>query len=158
MPLHPTHITAMLCRTWEKTHPITNLFPFTCSSQASFDLPTATKFDPYTPRISLDSIKVTATQAFTAALKEHLTEILTQPVEARLLTLQPSECAGTFEVGDFTFGGIWWKYNEANHITEFNTDIVASGEFKSIKSIFIDAVLWWWTNCLKLVYIIISLV
>ncbi|KAM9363273.1 E3 ubiquitin/ISG15 ligase TRIM25-like [Symphorus nematophorus] len=57
--------------------------------QASFDLPRVVKFDPHTPRISLDSKKVMATQAFAAALKEHLTEIFTQPVEARLLTLKP---------------------------------------------------------------------
>ncbi|XP_044044670.1 E3 ubiquitin/ISG15 ligase TRIM25-like isoform X2 [Siniperca chuatsi] len=61
--------------------------------QASFDLPSAANFDPYTPRISLDSKKVTATQGFAAALKEHLTEILKQPVEARLPILKPGECA-----------------------------------------------------------------
>ncbi|XP_045904477.1 E3 ubiquitin/ISG15 ligase TRIM25-like isoform X4 [Micropterus dolomieu] len=62
--------------------------------QASFDLPQAASFDPHTPRISLDSKKVTATQGFAAALKEYLTELLKQPVEARLLTLKPGECAG----------------------------------------------------------------
>ncbi|XP_075947263.1 E3 ubiquitin/ISG15 ligase TRIM25-like isoform X1 [Anarhichas minor] len=50
----------------------------------------ATKFkDPSAPRITLDSKKVTATQAFSALLKEYLTEILKQPVEARLLILKP---------------------------------------------------------------------
>ncbi|KAM9362899.1 E3 ubiquitin/ISG15 ligase TRIM25-like [Symphorus nematophorus] len=57
--------------------------------QASYDLPPSTNFEPYTPRISLDSKKVSATQAFAAALKEHLTEIFKQPVEARLLKLKP---------------------------------------------------------------------
>ncbi|XP_074483828.1 E3 ubiquitin/ISG15 ligase TRIM25-like isoform X2 [Sebastes fasciatus] len=57
--------------------------------QVSLDLPRAIKFDPHTPRINLDSKKVTATQAFSAALKEHLTEILKQPVEARLPILKP---------------------------------------------------------------------
>ncbi|XP_073332014.1 E3 ubiquitin/ISG15 ligase TRIM25-like isoform X2 [Pagrus major] len=57
--------------------------------QASFNLPAATKFEPYIPRINLDSKKVTAPQAFTAALKEHLTEIFKHPVEARLLKLKP---------------------------------------------------------------------
>ncbi|XP_038570340.1 E3 ubiquitin/ISG15 ligase TRIM25 isoform X5 [Micropterus salmoides] len=62
--------------------------------QASFDLPQAASFDPHTPRISLDSKKVTATQGFAAALKEYLTELLKQPVEARLLKLKQGECAG----------------------------------------------------------------
>ncbi|XP_051242249.1 E3 ubiquitin/ISG15 ligase TRIM25 isoform X6 [Dicentrarchus labrax] len=57
--------------------------------QASFDLPPATNFDPHTPRISLDSKKVMATQAFAASLKEFLTEILKQPVQSRLPMLKP---------------------------------------------------------------------
>nr|XP_040042438.1 E3 ubiquitin/ISG15 ligase TRIM25-like [Gasterosteus aculeatus aculeatus] len=57
--------------------------------QATFDF-NANKFNnPSVPRINLDSKKVTATQAFTALLKEHLTEILKQPVEARLVMLKP---------------------------------------------------------------------
>ncbi|KAM3623506.1 uncharacterized protein V6R79_012035 [Siganus canaliculatus] len=59
--------------------------------QSSLDLPRAVKFDPYTPRIHLDSKKVIATQAFTAGLKEYLTELLKQPVEARLLKLKPGD-------------------------------------------------------------------
>lgn len=66
------------------------------SSQTSFNLPAAVNFDPYTPRINLDSKKVTATQAFAVALKEHLTEILKQPVEARLPINKPGEYSGTF--------------------------------------------------------------
>nr|XP_040042207.1 E3 ubiquitin/ISG15 ligase TRIM25 isoform X2 [Gasterosteus aculeatus aculeatus] len=61
--------------------------------QASFTLPQAATFEPFTPRINIDSKKVTATQAFTALLKEHLTEILKQPVEARPLMLKPDEKA-----------------------------------------------------------------
>ncbi|XP_034747175.1 E3 ubiquitin/ISG15 ligase TRIM25-like isoform X2 [Etheostoma cragini] len=61
--------------------------------QASFDLPRVAKFDPHTPRVNLDSKKVTAAQAFSAALKEHLTDILKQPVDARLLKLNPDENA-----------------------------------------------------------------
>uniref|UniRef100_UPI0037E86317 E3 ubiquitin/ISG15 ligase TRIM25-like n=1 Tax=Semicossyphus pulcher TaxID=241346 RepID=UPI0037E86317 len=61
--------------------------------QASFDLPRVANFDPHPPRINLDSKKVIATQAFAATLKEHLTEILKQPVEARLQTLKPDEKA-----------------------------------------------------------------
>lgn len=73
-------------------------FPF----QATFDF-NANKFNnPSVPRINLDSKKVTATQAFTALLKEHLTEILKQPVEARLVMLKPGECARRLLVGDVT--------------------------------------------------------
>ncbi|XP_051242245.1 E3 ubiquitin/ISG15 ligase TRIM25 isoform X2 [Dicentrarchus labrax] len=61
--------------------------------QASFDLPPATNFDPHTPRISLDSKKVMATQAFAASLKEFLTEILKQPVQSRLPMLKPEQKA-----------------------------------------------------------------
>ncbi|KAM6942183.1 E3 ubiquitin/ISG15 ligase TRIM25-like isoform 2-T3 [Lycodopsis pacificus] len=63
--------------------------------QASFNLPPAVTFEPYTPRITLDSKKVTATQAFAALLKEHLTEMLKQPVEARLPKLKPDAVPGS---------------------------------------------------------------
>uniref|UniRef100_A0A671TF56 RING-type E3 ubiquitin transferase n=1 Tax=Sparus aurata TaxID=8175 RepID=A0A671TF56_SPAAU len=63
--------------------------------QASFDLPAAHNFDPHTPRINLDSKKVIATQAFAAALREHLTEIFKHPVEARLLKLKPGQSITT---------------------------------------------------------------
>ncbi|XP_067440362.1 E3 ubiquitin/ISG15 ligase TRIM25-like [Thunnus thynnus] len=61
--------------------------------QASFDLPRVVKFEPHTPRINLDSKKVVATQAFAAALKEHLSEIFKQPVEARLPIVKTEEKA-----------------------------------------------------------------
>ncbi|KAM7009678.1 E3 ubiquitin/ISG15 ligase TRIM25-like [Tautogolabrus adspersus] len=67
--------------------------------QASFDLPRVVNFDPYPPRINLDTKKVTATQDFAAALKEHLTEILKQPVEARLLALKPGGPESTASAG-----------------------------------------------------------
>uniref|UniRef100_A0AAQ6AM17 Tripartite motif containing 25 n=1 Tax=Amphiprion ocellaris TaxID=80972 RepID=A0AAQ6AM17_AMPOC len=57
--------------------------------QASFNLPEAVKFEPYSPRINLDSKKVLASQVFAAALKDHLTEILKQPVENRLPLPKP---------------------------------------------------------------------
>lgn len=63
-------------------------------SKASVNLPTETQFDPFAPR-NLDSKKVTATQDFAAALKEHLTEMMKQPVEERQLKFKPSEYAGT---------------------------------------------------------------
>ncbi|XP_033985350.1 E3 ubiquitin/ISG15 ligase TRIM25-like isoform X2 [Trematomus bernacchii] len=63
--------------------------------QASFNLPKAVKFDPHMPQVNLDSKKVTASQACSAALKQHLAEILKQPVEARLLTFKPEQKAET---------------------------------------------------------------
>ncbi|XP_028255671.1 E3 ubiquitin/ISG15 ligase TRIM25-like isoform X2 [Parambassis ranga] len=51
--------------------------------QAAPKLPEAVNFDPFTPQINLDSKKVKAAQAFAATLKEDLTEIFKQPVEAR---------------------------------------------------------------------------
>ncbi|XP_075947261.1 E3 ubiquitin/ISG15 ligase TRIM25 isoform X2 [Anarhichas minor] len=63
--------------------------------QASFNLPPAVTFEPYTPRITLDSKKLTATQASAALLKEYLTEIFKQPVEARLLILKPDAVPGS---------------------------------------------------------------
>lgn len=54
-------------------------------------MPRAVKFDPYTPRITLDSKEVMAMQAFAAALKEYLTEIFKEPVEVRLLKPKAGE-------------------------------------------------------------------
>ncbi|XP_008278020.1 E3 ubiquitin/ISG15 ligase TRIM25-like isoform X2 [Stegastes partitus] len=59
--------------------------------QASFNLPDAVKFEPYSPRLSLDSKKVLAAQAFSAALKDHLTEMLKPPVESRLPLVKAAE-------------------------------------------------------------------
>ncbi|XP_041641328.1 E3 ubiquitin/ISG15 ligase TRIM25 isoform X2 [Cheilinus undulatus] len=59
--------------------------------QTSFDLPQSANFDPYNPRANLDSKKMTITQAFAFALKQHLTEILKQPIETRQLTLKPGK-------------------------------------------------------------------
>ncbi|KAM4585344.1 E3 ubiquitin/ISG15 ligase TRIM25-like isoform 2-T3 [Odontesthes bonariensis] len=56
--------------------------------QVSFNLPQAANFDPYTPRINLESKKVMSSEAFAAALKKHLTEIFKQPVEARIPMLK----------------------------------------------------------------------
>uniref|UniRef100_A0A668SZP8 Tripartite motif containing 25 n=1 Tax=Oreochromis aureus TaxID=47969 RepID=A0A668SZP8_OREAU len=59
--------------------------------QAPFNLPQAINFEPYSPKISLDSKKVLASQAFAAALKQHLTELFKQPVESRLPLNTPGE-------------------------------------------------------------------
>uniref|UniRef100_I3J5Q6 Tripartite motif containing 25 n=1 Tax=Oreochromis niloticus TaxID=8128 RepID=I3J5Q6_ORENI len=68
--------------------------------QAPFNLPQAINFEPYSPKISLDSKKVLASQAFAAALKQHLTELFKQPVESRLPLNTPGECMDTFFKAD----------------------------------------------------------
>ncbi|XP_008278017.1 E3 ubiquitin/ISG15 ligase TRIM25-like [Stegastes partitus] len=73
--------------------------------QASFNLPKVTKFEPHVPRVNLDSRKVTAAQAFAAALKEHLMEVLQRPVEARLPLLKPEPNPGNAASGGPTSGG-----------------------------------------------------
>lgn len=75
-------------------------------SQASFDLPSAVNFDPYAPRINLDSKKVKSSQAFAVFLKEHLAEIFKQPTESRMLRLKPNEYAGRCLVEYFTDGNL----------------------------------------------------
>ncbi|XP_062243669.1 E3 ubiquitin/ISG15 ligase TRIM25 isoform X4 [Platichthys flesus] len=57
--------------------------------QVSFNLPAAVNFDPYTPRINLDSKKVMANETFAVTLKDHLTELFKQPVESRLPLAKP---------------------------------------------------------------------
>uniref|UniRef100_A0A3B4A6Y3 Uncharacterized protein n=1 Tax=Periophthalmus magnuspinnatus TaxID=409849 RepID=A0A3B4A6Y3_9GOBI len=52
--------------------------------QTTVNIPQAANFDPYTPRINLDSKRVLASQAFATALKDYLREIFRQPVEARI--------------------------------------------------------------------------
>ncbi|XP_017161016.1 E3 ubiquitin/ISG15 ligase TRIM25 isoform X3 [Poecilia reticulata] len=60
--------------------------------QTSFNLPQAVSYDPYSPRITLDSKKVVQSEAFALTLKNYLTELLKQPVEARIpkLIAEPS--------------------------------------------------------------------
>ncbi|XP_024252349.1 E3 ubiquitin/ISG15 ligase TRIM25 isoform X1 [Oncorhynchus tshawytscha] len=59
--------------------------------QASVDMPAAVAFDPYTPKVNLDSKALAAWHAYSAVLREHLTHVLKQPVEARLQILKPAE-------------------------------------------------------------------
>lgn len=75
-------------------------------AQTSFNLPTAVNFDPYTPRINLDSKKVLGSQTFASGLKKHLIEILKQPMDARVLRLKAFESAGTFLLEHFNI----WKH------------------------------------------------
>ncbi|XP_038834657.1 E3 ubiquitin/ISG15 ligase TRIM25-like [Salvelinus namaycush] len=62
--------------------------------QASVDMPAAVAFDPYTPKVNLDSKAVAAWHAYSAVLREHLTHVLKQPVEVRLQILQPAQRFG----------------------------------------------------------------
>ena len=70
---------------------------------------------------------MTATQTFAAALKEQLTEIFKQPVEARLLKLKPGECTGIFS-REFYMWRYIMKANHTQFFAELNTIIGASGE------------------------------
>ncbi|KAM9792743.1 E3 ubiquitin/ISG15 ligase TRIM25 [Neosynchiropus ocellatus] len=56
--------------------------------QTSYDPPQAASFDPYTPRLSLDSKKVLAAQGFAVHLKEFLSGILRVPLGDRMLILK----------------------------------------------------------------------
>uniref|UniRef100_A0A3B3WG18 Tripartite motif containing 25 n=1 Tax=Poecilia mexicana TaxID=48701 RepID=A0A3B3WG18_9TELE len=64
--------------------------------QTSFNLPQAVSYDPYSPRITLDSKKVVQSEAFALTLKNYLTELLKQPVEARIPKLIADINTGTF--------------------------------------------------------------
>uniref|UniRef100_A0A674BJS2 RING-type E3 ubiquitin transferase n=1 Tax=Salmo trutta TaxID=8032 RepID=A0A674BJS2_SALTR len=57
--------------------------------QASVDMPAVVAFDPYTPKVNLDSKALAVLHAYSAVLREHLTHVLKQPVEARLQILKP---------------------------------------------------------------------
>uniref|UniRef100_A0A096LU80 Tripartite motif containing 25 n=1 Tax=Poecilia formosa TaxID=48698 RepID=A0A096LU80_POEFO len=63
--------------------------------QTSFNLPQAVSYDPYSPRITLDSKKVVQSEAFALTLKNYLTELLKQPVEARIPKLIAGERAAS---------------------------------------------------------------
>uniref|UniRef100_A0A8B9GNL4 Tripartite motif containing 25 n=1 Tax=Astyanax mexicanus TaxID=7994 RepID=A0A8B9GNL4_ASTMX len=56
--------------------------------QASVDLPSVVSFDPYAPRINLDSKAVIAHHACIVGLKEQVSRILSQPVETRQSNLK----------------------------------------------------------------------
>ncbi|XP_005803137.1 E3 ubiquitin/ISG15 ligase TRIM25-like isoform X2 [Xiphophorus maculatus] len=64
--------------------------------QASFELPRVVKFDPYPPRINLDSKRVMATQNFAATLQESLMTLFTQPFEDRVPLLKPGQAEASF--------------------------------------------------------------
>ncbi|XP_036393125.1 E3 ubiquitin/ISG15 ligase TRIM25 isoform X1 [Megalops cyprinoides] len=68
--------------------------------QATEDLPSAVTFDPYTPRLSIDSKRVISYHASVVALKEHLGNILKQPVDNRIPLLKPVFGTSMFSVAD----------------------------------------------------------
>ncbi|XP_038151580.1 E3 ubiquitin/ISG15 ligase TRIM25-like isoform X1 [Cyprinodon tularosa] len=68
--------------------------------QSSFNLPQAVSFDPYTPRITLDSKKVVQSEAFAMTLKNYLIELLKHPVEARIPKLIADINTGAYAVGE----------------------------------------------------------
>lgn len=76
----------------------------------------------------MDTKKVTTTQAFAAALKEHLSETLKQPVEDRLLRFNTIECAGTFFVVFYRWSLSIMKPVVSSSFAELNIGIVARGE------------------------------
>lgn len=64
------------------------------SFQTSFELPQAANFDPYTPRIKLDSANVKQSKDFPAALKKYLMESFKLPLEERLQRLKRDDHQG----------------------------------------------------------------
>ncbi|XP_062243667.1 E3 ubiquitin/ISG15 ligase TRIM25 isoform X2 [Platichthys flesus] len=78
--------------------------------QVSFNLPAAVNFDPYTPRINLDSKKVMANETFAVTLKDHLTELFKQPVESRLPLAKPGTTAASASgVSSIPCEASFWK-------------------------------------------------
>uniref|UniRef100_A0A3P9KZ21 Tripartite motif containing 25 n=1 Tax=Oryzias latipes TaxID=8090 RepID=A0A3P9KZ21_ORYLA len=67
--------------------------------QTSFTLPQAVNFEPYTPRVTLDSSKVMAAEIFPAVLKKHLTEMFGHPVAARIELLKPAVATVFLQAG-----------------------------------------------------------
>ncbi|XP_047221431.1 E3 ubiquitin/ISG15 ligase TRIM25 isoform X6 [Girardinichthys multiradiatus] len=70
--------------------------------QTSFNLPQAVSYEPYTPRINLDSKKVVQSEAFTLTLKNYLMELFKHPVEARIPKLIADINTGTY-AAELTF-------------------------------------------------------
>lgn len=56
------------------------------------ELPSVVSFDPYSPRINLDSKCVIAYHSSIVNLKEHISKILREPVENRIFLLKSGVC------------------------------------------------------------------
>ncbi|KAI5613760.1 E3 ubiquitin/ISG15 ligase TRIM25 isoform X1, partial [Silurus asotus] len=57
--------------------------------QASVEMPSVLNFDPYSPRINLDSKRLIAYHSCIVSLKEQVNKILREPVENRISLLRP---------------------------------------------------------------------
>ncbi|KAL4647998.1 E3 ubiquitin/ISG15 ligase TRIM25 [Arapaima gigas] len=57
--------------------------------QAKIDLPPVANFDPYTPRLSIDSKRVATYQRSTVLIKQHFDKLFNEPVENRAQLLKP---------------------------------------------------------------------
>ncbi|XP_053493613.1 E3 ubiquitin/ISG15 ligase TRIM25 isoform X2 [Ictalurus furcatus] len=57
--------------------------------QASVEMPSVVNFDPYSPRINLDSKRVIAYHSSIIGLKEQINKILREPVDNRISLLKP---------------------------------------------------------------------
>nr|XP_055054069.1 E3 ubiquitin/ISG15 ligase TRIM25 isoform X8 [Misgurnus anguillicaudatus] len=57
--------------------------------KARVDLPSVVNFEPYNPRINVDSKKVISYHSSAVALKEWIARLLEQPAENRILVLKP---------------------------------------------------------------------
>ncbi|XP_029102761.1 E3 ubiquitin/ISG15 ligase TRIM25 isoform X2 [Scleropages formosus] len=58
--------------------------------QAKVNLPSVVKFDPYAPRLSIDSKNVASRQKSVELIKQHFEKLFNQPVESRIQQLKPA--------------------------------------------------------------------
>lgn len=58
-------------------------------SQASVDLPSVVNFEPYNPRINVDSAEVISYHSSAVGLKEWIAKLLELPAERRIPELRP---------------------------------------------------------------------
>lgn len=56
------------------------------------EMPSVVSFDPYSPRINLDSKRVIAYHSSIVGLKEQINKILREPVDNRISLLKPGVC------------------------------------------------------------------
>lgn len=55
------------------------------------DLPSVVNFEPYNPRMSVESKEVIGYHSSAVALKEWITKLMEQPTENRIFLLKPGE-------------------------------------------------------------------
>uniref|UniRef100_A0A1A8QS93 Tripartite motif containing 25 n=2 Tax=Nothobranchius rachovii TaxID=451742 RepID=A0A1A8QS93_9TELE len=91
--------------------------------QASFELPKVVKFEPHTPRVSVDSKRVMAAQTFTSAMQESLVQILSQPFEARRPLQKLELDTSTSDKKQAPSSGPVWPENVASWIQSFSAPL-----------------------------------